>query len=66
MGEWIPVNGTYRGGVESLSIHKNLILIWYQSLGIRLPKVVLSRVDVGQRDPWVLGLSHVLSKHLLF
>ena len=66
MGEWIPVNGTYRGGVESLSIHKYLIPVWYQSLGILLPKVVLPHVDGWSTGPPGFGVSHVLSKHLLF
>ena len=45
MDEWVPINGTYRGGIELLGIHKNLVPIWYQSLGVRLPKVVFPRVD---------------------
>ena len=50
MDEWNPVNGTYRGGIESLGIHMYLILVWYQSLSIRLPKVVFPWVDV-----WSMG-----------
>ena len=51
MDEWIPVNGTYRGGIEPLGIHMYLTLIWSQSLGIRLPKAVFSRVDGWSTGP---------------
>ena len=40
MDEWILVKGTYQGGTESLGIHMYLIPVWYQSLGMLLPKVV--------------------------
>ena len=40
MDELISVNGTYRGSIESLGIHRYLIPAWYQSLGKQLPKVV--------------------------
>ena len=55
MDEWNSVNGTYRGGIKSLGIHMYLILVWYQSLSIRLPKVVFSRVDVWSMGPPSFG-----------
>ena len=54
MDKWIPVNGTYQGGIESLCIHRYLILALYQSLGIRLPKVVFPRVGGWSTGPRVL------------
>ena len=38
-------------GVELLDIHSYLIPVWYQSLGIRLPKVVFPRVDGWSTGP---------------
>ena len=51
MDEWIPVNGTYRGGIELLSIHRYLIPVWYKSLGMRLPKIVFLGVDGWSTGP---------------
>ena len=57
MDKWIPVNGTYRGGIELLDIHRYLIPIWYQSLGIRLSKVIFQRVDSWLTRPPGFGAS---------
>ena len=57
MDKWIPINGTYRGGIESLGIQRYLIPTWYQSLGISLPKVVFPRVDSGSTGTLGFGAS---------
>ena len=58
MDEWILVNRTYQGGIESLGIHRYLIPVWYQNLGIRLPKVVFLRVD-----GWSIGPLSFVALH---
>ena len=60
MDKWIPINGTYRGGIESLGIHRYMIPVWYQNLGIQLPKVVFPRVDGWSMGPPGFGASHSL------
>ena len=59
MDEWISVNGTYRGGIKLLDIHRYLIPIWYQSLGVRLPKVVFLWVDDWSMEPPGFGSSQL-------
>ena len=51
MNEWVPVNRRYCGGIELIDIHMNLVPIWYQSLGVRLPKIVFPRVDGWSTGP---------------
>ena len=51
MDEGIPVNGKERGGIDLFGIHRYLIPVWYQSLGVRLPKVVFPRVDCWSMGP---------------
>ena len=60
MDEWILVNGTYQGGIEPLGIHRYLIPVWYQSLGIRLPKVVFSWVGGWSTGPPGSGASQLV------
>ena len=66
MDEWIPVNGTYQGGIELLGIHRYLIPVWYQSLGIRLLKVVFPWVDDWSTGPLGFRVSQISPKHMLF
>ena len=51
MDEVIPVNGTEQGGIKLFGIHRYFIPVWYQSLGVRLPKVVFPRVDGWSMGP---------------
>ena len=51
------------GRVELLDIHKYLILVWYQSIGMRLPKVVFSWVDGWSTSPPGLGFYNLVSNH---
>ena len=57
MDEWISVNGTQRCGIELLVIHRYLIPVWYQSLGMQLPKVVFPRVDGWSTGPPIFKAS---------
>ena len=59
MDEWIPVNRTYRGGIKLLGIHRYLIPVWYQSLGVGLPKIIFLRVDSWSTGPPGFGASHM-------
>ena len=58
MDKWIPVSGKYRSGIESLGINMYLIPVWYQSLGIRLPKVEFLWVNGWLTGPPGFGASH--------
>ena len=50
--------------MELLGIHMYSISAWYQSLGIRLPKIVFSRVDGWSTGPSSFG-RHITYNYVL-
>ena len=49
--------GHNKGGIELLSIHRYLIPVRYQSLSVRLPKVIFPWVNSWSTGPSGFGVS---------